>query len=75
MANRLVVELAMVILEHREWPRMELETQLLRSAMFTAQAITRDMEAAGHEDEIGGMSRNISEIAPELPSESRSNDR
>ena len=44
--NRLVVELAMEGLEHREWPRTEAEIHLLRSAMFTAQAIIRDMEKA-----------------------------
>ena len=34
--------------------------------MFTAQALICDMEAAGRNDEI---SRAISEIAPDLPSE------
>ena len=67
--NRLVVELAMEALERREWPRTEAEIHLLRSAMFTAQAIIRDMEKAGREEEIEQISRNISEVAPELPSE------
>ena len=40
---------------------------LLRSAMFAAQAIIRDMEAAGREVEIEQISKNISEVAPELP--------
>ncbi len=35
--------------------------------MFTAQAIIRDMEKAGREEEIEQISRNISEVAPELP--------
>ena len=65
--NRLVVELAMEALERREWPRTEAEIHLLRSAMFAAQAIIRDMERAGREDEIEQISRNISEVAPELP--------
>ena len=65
--NRLVVELAMEALERREWPRTEAEIHLLRSSMFTAQAIIRDMEKAGREEEIQQISRNISEIAPELP--------
>ena len=64
--NRLVVELTMEALERREWPRTEAETHLLRSAMFAAQAIIRDMEAAGREEEIEQISRNISEVAPEL---------
>ena len=65
--NRLVVELVMEALERREWPRTEEEIHLLRAAMFTAQAIIRDMERAGREEEIEQISRNISEIAPELP--------
>ena len=65
--NRLVVELAMEALECREWPRTEAEIHLLRSTMFTAQAIIRDMESAGREDEIEQISRTISEVAPELP--------
>ena len=68
--NRLVVELAMKGLEHREWPRTEAEIHLLRSAMFTAQAIIRDMERDGREEEIEQISRNISEVAPELPGKS-----
>ena len=68
--NRLVVELAMEALERREWPRTEAEIHLLRSAMFTAQAIIRDMEKAGREEEIEQISRNISEVAPELPGKS-----
>ena len=66
-ANRLVVELAMEALDRREWPRAGLEIQLLRSSMFTAQAIARDMKKAGRESEIDEISRNISEIAPDLP--------
>ena len=69
-ANRLVVELAMEALDHREWPRTKHEIQLLRSAMFAAQAMFRDMERAGRGDEIEEISRNISEVVPELPGES-----
>ena len=57
-------------LERREWPRTEAEIHLLRSAMFAAQAIIRDMERTGREDEIQEISRNISEVAPELPGKS-----
>ena len=64
--NRLVVELTMEAMERREWPRTEAEIHLLRSAMFAAQAIIRDMEKAGREDEIEQISRNISQVAPEL---------
>ena len=73
--NRLVVELTMEALERREWPRTEAEIHLLRSAMFAAQAIIRDMERTGREDEIEQISRNISEIAPELPGKSANDPR
>ena len=46
--------------------RTEPEIHLLRSAMFTAQAIIRDMERAGRKEEIEQISKNISEVAPEL---------
>ncbi len=68
--NRLVVKLTIEGLERREWPRTAPEIHLLRSAMFTAQAIIRDMEKAGREEEIEQISRNISEVAPELPRKS-----
>ena len=64
--NRLVVELTMEGLDRREWPRTEAEIHLLRSAMFTAQAIIRDMEKAGRDEEIEQISKNISQVAPEL---------
>ena len=73
-ANQLLLELAMEALDRREWPRTEAEIHLLRSAMFTAQAIARDMEAAGREDEIEEIGRAISEVAPELPTETPQQD-
>ena len=73
-ANRLVVELAMEALDHRKWPRTEHEIQLLRSAMFAAQAMVRDMERAGRGEEIEEISRDISKVAPELPGESPEGD-
>ena len=57
----------MEALERREWPHTEAEIHLLRSAMFAAQAIIRDMERDGREMEIEQISRNISKVAPELP--------
>ncbi len=65
--NQFVVELVMGALERRDWPRTEAEIHLLRSAMFTVQAIIRDMEKAGREEEIEQISRDISQVAPELP--------
>ena len=69
-ANQLLLELAMEALDRREWPRTEAEIHLLRSSMFTAQAIARDMTAAGRGDEIADIARNISKVAPELPPDS-----
>ena len=68
-ANQLLLELAIEALDRREWPRTEAEIYLLRSAMFAAQAIARDMEATGRGDEIAAIARNISKVAPELPPE------
>ena len=68
-ANQLLLELAIEALDRRQWPRTEAEIHLLRSAMFAAQAIARDMQAAGRGDEIADIARNISRIAPELPPE------
>ena len=69
-ANELVIDLALEALDRREWPRTEAEIHLLRSAMFTAQAIIRDMEKAGRHEEIEAISRTISQVAPELPKKS-----
>ena len=68
--SRLMISAALEAIEGREWPRTEAEIHLLRSAMFVAQAIIRDMERAGREEEIEQISRTISEVAPELPSRS-----
>ena len=65
--NHVLVQLAMEALDRREWPRTELEIQLLRSTLFTAQAMARDMIAKGRGEEIGEIRREISRIAPELP--------
>ena len=64
-ANRLVIELAMEALDRCEWPRTELEIRLLRSCMFTAQAIARDMIAAGRGEEVEAIRRAISRLAPD----------
>ena len=53
--------------EGLEWLRTEAEIYLLRSAMFATQAIGHDMEKAGREEEVKQISRNISEVVPELP--------
>ncbi len=54
----------------QDWPRTDLEIHMLRSCIFTAQAIARDMIAAGREKEIEEIRMDVSKIAPELPEES-----
>ena len=65
--NHLLVKLAMEALDRREWPRTQLEIHLLRSSLFTAQAMARDMIANGRSEQIEEIRREISRIAPELP--------
>ena len=67
--NRLLIACTLEAIDGPEWPRTEAEIYLLRSAMFAAQAIARDMEAAGRGEEIAQIARNISKVAPELPPE------
>ena len=71
--NHLLVELAMQALDGREWPRTKLEIHLLRSSLFTAQAMARDMIANGREHEIEKIRREISKIAPDIPPRSTGN--
>ena len=67
--TRLMISTTLEAIDGRQWPRTEAEIYLLRSAMFAAQAIARDMEAAGRGDEIAAIARNISRVAPDLPPE------
>ena len=73
-ANQLLLELAIEARDRRQRPRTEAEIHLLRSAMFTAQAMARDMQAAGRGDEIAEIARNIYKIAPDLPEQPGGND-
>ncbi len=66
-ANQLLVELAMEALERGEWPRTDLEILMLRSCVFTAQAIARDMIAAGRRNEVEEIEQAITSVAPQLP--------
>ncbi|MDD9997091.1 MAG: hypothetical protein OXQ89_05040 [Rhodospirillaceae bacterium] len=65
--NHLLVQLAMEALDRRESPQSELEIQILRSTLFTAQAMARNMIAEGREDEVEEIRQNVSKIAPDLP--------
>ena len=72
--TRLLISSTLEAIDGANWPRTEAEIYLLRSAMFAAQAIARDMEAAGRGDEIADIARNISRVAPELPPETSNSD-
>ena len=65
-ANRLLAELAAQWLENREWPRTDVQIQVARSSLFTAQAVSRDMIAAGREKEIQEIRSLISTIVPDM---------
>ena len=44
--TRLLISTTLEAIDARQWPRAEVEIYLLRSAMFAAQAIARDMRGA-----------------------------
>ena len=66
-ANRLLAELATQWLEERQWPATVVQIQVARSSLFTAQAVMRDLIAAGREAEIEQIRRYISTIIPDVP--------
>ena len=64
-ANQLVIELAIEALNRRKMFSPEAEIRVVRSSLFTAQAIARDMVAAGRKDEVEEIRAFISTIVPE----------
>ncbi len=68
-ANQLVVDLAVGTLNLQEWPQTDFEIHMLRSCLFTTQAIAWDMIAARREEEPAKIRRCISQVSPELPDE------
>ena len=65
-ANQLVIELALEALDRREWPKTEAEIRVARASLFTAQAIARDLIAAGREKEVKEIRDFISMIVPDI---------
>ena len=63
--NQLVIELAIEALDHREWPRGEAKTRVARASLFAAQALARDLIAAGREEEVAEIRDFISTIVPD----------
>ncbi len=64
-ANQLVMELALEALERRRLFSPEAEIRIARSSLFTAQAIARDLIAAGKEKDVQEIRDFISTIVPE----------
>lgn len=64
-ANRLVVELVMEALDRRDWPRTELDIQVVKAALFAAQVLRRDLIAAGRADEVEEILQFVSTLMPE----------
>ena len=68
-ANQLVMELAMEALDRREWPSTQAEIRVARASLFTAQAVARDLIAAGRENEVQEIREFISTIVPDIDTE------
>ena len=69
-ANRLIAELATHWLMNHQWPSTEVQIQVARASLFTAQAMVRDMAFAGRHDQIDKIRRYISTIVPDPLSDS-----
>ena len=64
-ANQLVMELAIEALERRKLFSPEAEIRVARASLFTAQAIAKDLIAAGKEKDIKAIRDFISTIVPD----------
>ena len=64
--NQLVVNLVMAALDRGEWLSTEAEIRVARASLFTAQAIARDLIAAGRKDEFEEIRDFISTIVPDV---------
>ena len=68
-ANQLVMELAIEALDRRERPKTAAEIRVARASLFAAQAIARDLIAAGREKEVEEIRDFISTIVPDPDAE------
>ena len=66
MASRLLAEFAAQWLENCEWPRTDVQIQVTRSSLFTAQAVARDTITGGRKKEIEEIRNLISTIVPDI---------
>ena len=64
-ANQLLMELAIEALDRRENPQTVAEIRVARASLFAAQAIARDLIAAGREKEVEEIRDFISTIVPD----------
>ena len=69
-ANRLLGELAKQWLKNHEWPATEVQLQVARSSLFTAQATVRNLIAENRENEIEEIRRYVSTIVPDVTPDS-----
>lgn len=65
-ANRLLAELATQWLENRGWPQTEAHIRVARASLFAAQAIARDLIAAGRKHDVEEIRDFISTIVPDI---------
>ena len=68
-ANQLVMALAMEALDRREGPRSVAELRIARASLFAAQALARDLIAAGRGAEVEEIRAFISTIVPDPDAE------
>jgi len=64
-ANQLVMALAMEALDRREGPQSVAELRVARASLFAAQALARDLIAAGRGPEVEEIRAFISTIVPD----------
>ncbi len=62
--DQIVLELATETLDRRQWPRSEANIKIARVALFSVQAIARDLIAAGREHEVEEIRDFISATVP-----------
>lgn len=63
--NQLVIELTIEALDRREWPSTLAEIRVARASLFAAQAIARDLIAAGRDEEVQEIRDFISTLVPD----------
>ena len=70
--SRLMIESTLEAIDRPEWPRTRAEVQVARASLFAAQAIARDMMAAGRKKEVQELHQGVSVIIPDIRPEASS---